>query len=126
VLLAAGAGSELLLAWPLGIILAVICGLLAAAAAALLLWLSQTLRLHEKGVSITSGLWRGEHSILWDEVELVEHTPRERLLRLRGRRSLICVGPGLLTPTQAVLLRGFLQEFCVNRDKPLVRRSRIF
>lgn len=87
-----------------------------------LAWSSQSVLIDEAGVSLVSPLLRRRRSLAWDEIELIEHTPRQAILRLRGRRRLVCAGPGLLTPAQAALMRGMLYEYGAKRGVPILRR----
>lgn len=87
-----------------------------------LTWSSQSVLIDEAGVSLVGPLLRRRRSLAWDEIELIEHTPRQAVLRLRGRRRLVCAGPGLLTPAQATLMRGMLFEYGAKRGVPILRR----
>jgi len=105
-----------------GVGVAVACALIAVAAAWALAWASRTVLIDAEGIAVVAPLVRRKRILKWSEVELVEHTPHERVLRLRGDRRLVCAGPGLLTPAQATLMRGLLYEYCAKRSVPILRR----
>jgi hypothetical protein len=91
-----------------------------------LAWSSQSVLIDEGGMSIVSPILRRRRSLAWDEIELIEHTPRQTVLRVRGRRRLVCAGPGLLTAAHATLMRGMLYEYGAKRGVPILRRMWVF
>jgi hypothetical protein len=106
-------------------------GIAAAALAAIitdvslvaLIWLSQSVSVSEHSVEVALPFRARVHSIRWQEVELVEVTGNERLLRLRGDdRRLFCPGPGLLSVADRNAMRAFLHEYCLARNVPVVHR----
>lgn len=86
-------------------------------------WFAQELLINETGVSIVFPVVRRTRAIQWAEVELVEHSPNEMMLRMRGHRRLLCAGPTLLPPTERDLMRAFIHEYCTSRGVPIVRRT---
>lgn len=86
-------------------------------------WLVQQVFVNERGISARWSLVRRSREITWEQVELIEHSSRQALLRIRGGayRS-VCLGPALLPTAQRDLMRAFLHEYCVNRGVPIVRR----
>ena len=106
----------------LGAILAVICGVVALLSVAVSAWLAQELQVDDKGLTMVGGLTRRTRWMPWTQIELVEHSNHEALLRIHGEQRIVCVGPGLLSPAHRDLLRAFLHEYCRNRDVPIVKR----
>lgn len=86
------------------------------------IWFRQELIISEDGIAVLGGLTRTARQIAWSEIQLIEHTPRERMLRLRGDRRLRCPGPTLLLPAERDVMRAFLHEYCVGRGVPVVER----
>ena len=118
-------GTLALLRLPLeaGIPLAIVALLIAGAAAGTLVWLMQVVLVNEKGISVVWRLTGRSREMPWSQVALVEYSPRETMLRLRGTQRIRCAGPGLMSPSQRDLMRAFLHEYCGNRDVPLVKRT---
>jgi len=110
-----------------GVIPAVPALLAAAVAGVMLWWLSQEVVLDEHGVTVRHWLRRGGWTVLWDDVQLLEHTPDQGVLRLRSlERRFVCIGPGLLPPAERDLMRAFIHEYCVKRGVAVVRRQWIW
>jgi hypothetical protein len=126
VLLAVAATGALLLSPLASIPLAVVCVALAGAAIRLLIWLFQELLVSEKGITAISAITHRAHGMIWTEVELVEHSAAEAMLRLRGTKRITCIGPALLSITERDLLRAFLYEYCVYRSVPVLKRPWLF
>jgi hypothetical protein len=126
VLLAAGAASLRALPPIAGIPLAVLCVAFAAAVIRLLVWLFQELLVNEKGFTAVSAITHRARGMTWVEVQLVEHSTAEAVLRLRGSRRITCIGPALLSPSERDLLRAFLYEYCVYRSVPVLKRPWLF
>ncbi|HKB49762.1 MAG TPA: hypothetical protein VKC57_18780, partial [Ktedonobacterales bacterium] len=101
----------------------VAAGSLALVAGCTLLWFGQRIQIDGNGLIVTRRPFGRKRVMRWSEIELVEHSRRQAVLRLRGRHKLVCAGPGLLTPAQATLLRGFLFENCTRRGVPVLPRS---
>jgi len=110
----------------IGVIPAVPALLAAAIMGAALWWLSQEVALDESGITVQHWLRRGGWTVLWDDVQLLEHTPDQGLLRLHGPRRFVCMGPGLLPPAERDLMRAFIHEYCVKRGVAVVRRRWIW
>jgi hypothetical protein len=102
--------------------LATVCVAIALGAGWALVWASRTVLIDAEGIAVVTAILRRKYSLKWSEIELVEHTSRQRALRLRGNTRLVCPGPGLLTPAQATLMRGLLYEYCAKRRVPILRR----
>lgn len=86
-------------------------------------WLAQSVFVNAEGITAQWSLTRKSREMTWDQVQLIEHSSRQALLRLRGGSRMICVGPALLPAAQRDLMRAFLHEYCVNRGVPIVRRT---
>lgn len=117
-----GAAALVLSIGPIGVALATLCWLIAAAGAVISLWLSQVVQVSDKGIAVRLGLMRGQRAALWEKVGLVEHSTGEAVLRLTGEQRVVCVGPGLLPAAHRDLMRAFLHEYCLNREVPIVKR----
>jgi hypothetical protein len=98
-------------------------GSLALVACCALIWTGQRIQVDGDGLTVTRHPFGRKRVMRWSEIELVEHSLRQAVLRLRGRRKLVCAGPSLLTPAQATLLRGFLFEYCTKRGVPVLTRT---
>jgi hypothetical protein len=86
------------------------------------IWLLRRVTVSDRGIAIAPALTRRSREIAWDEIQLVEHTPGERFLRLRGERRLLCPGPTLLPPAGRDGMRAFLHAYCLSRGVPVARR----
>jgi len=89
-------------------------------------WLRQQVVVSEQGVSVRGWLARKERAMRWDEVELIELTPGEIVIRLRGERRLLCPGPNLFSPTERNRIRAFIHAYCLDRGTPIVPRFWLF
>lgn len=85
-------------------------------------WFRQELVISETGIAVIGALTRKMREIAWSEIQLIEYTPRERVLRLRGDRRLRCPGPTVLLPSERDVMRAFLHEYCIGRGVPVVER----
>ncbi len=101
---------------------AVACAAIALASFVSQLWLAQSLFVNEQGLEVALPFSSQTRGMRWHEVELIECTYAERLLRLRSHRRLLCPGPGLLAPADRNAMRAFIHEYCLQRKVPLVRR----
>ncbi|HEX6818608.1 MAG TPA: hypothetical protein VF120_09555, partial [Ktedonobacterales bacterium] len=127
--LVALAGAALaLMRLPLGpaIPVTVVALVVAGAAVRALVWMMQEVMLNEKGISVVWRLTGRAQAMQWAQVDLVEHSTREALLRLRGTQRLLCAGPGLMSRAHRDLMRAFLHEYCENRDVPIMGRKWLF
>lgn len=124
-IVALGGAVLILLKLPLGpgIPLALLALVVAGAAIRIFAWTTQEVMMNEKGISVVWQLTRRSREMQWAQVDLVERSPREVLLRLRGTQQLLCAGPKLMSATQRDLMRAFLHEYCVNRGVPIMRRD---
>jgi hypothetical protein len=124
-LVALAGAAVALIELPLGpaIPLAVAALVLAGAAGRALAWTMQEVMLNEKGISVVWRLTGRAQAMQWAQVDLVEHSTREALLRLRGTQRLLCAGPALMSRTHRDLMRAFLHEYCENRDVPIMGRK---
>lgn len=102
--------------------LTTVCALAAAASIFGLGWLAQQVFVNESGISARWSFARTTREMTWEHVELIEHSSRQALLRVRGGNRIVCIGPALLPDAQRDLMRAFLHEYCVNRGVPIVRR----
>ena len=105
---------------------ALAAGLVELAALTLLLTIFQRVTLDETGIRVSGLLHRGARSMRWRDVELIEQSPQERMLRLRGAKKLVCLGPGILPPKEGEIMRAYLQRYCRSRDVPMVDRRWLF
>lgn len=92
----------------------------------LYVWLSRPLILAESGVVLGSVLPGRAHACGWEAFRLVEVTPGEMLLRLRGEVSLVCAGPRLLSSRDRELANLFIREYCERRGVARVVRRRFW
>ena len=86
------------------------------------LWLSQNLVISEHGMTVLYPLARRSRDLAWDEIQLIEHTHGELILRLWGKRRVRCAGPSLLDDTKRDLMRAYLHEYCLAKGVPVVER----
>jgi hypothetical protein len=98
------------------ILLGLICGLA-------FIWLSQEILINEHGISRTSPLRNQTAMLEWGDIELIEHSSHEYVLRLRGPQRFICVGPSLLPSAERDLMRAYIHEYGISRGVPTVRRT---
>lgn len=115
------ASVRLLTGW-LGVGIAVPMVALALLFLSIEYWLSQSLYISEHGVEIAWPFRTKIAGMRWQEIELIEMTGGERILRLRSKRRLVCPGPRLLHPADCNAMRAFIHEYCLQRKVPLVRR----
>jgi hypothetical protein len=123
-LLAAAGGCIAALTLPIVVAgpIAALAALAVAAAVAAFRWFSQQLSISSEGITVTPALGGRQRSITWGEIELIEHTPGEGALRLRGERRLRCVGPTALRLAERDAMRAFLHEYCISHGVPVVQR----
>jgi hypothetical protein len=117
-----GAGPFLELSAPWSYVAVALCTLVALGALLGLAWLSQTVSLTEEGISVRSVPFRSGRLLPWHEVEFVEASPNERVLRLRGAHKLRCPGPGLFSQPAANTYRWLMHTYCLDRGVPAMRR----
>lgn len=103
--------------------LALVCVLVALGAGIAMSWLFQELLVNEKGMSISSPITRQFYDMSWSEVEIIEHSPYQFVLRLRGARRMLCAGPPLLPAGDRDIMQAFLREYCLNNGVPFVARG---
>jgi hypothetical protein len=82
----------------------------------------QTVSLNDSGVMVKGAFGRHLGQLAWDDIQLIERTPRERMLRLRGERRLRCAGPSLFGATEAEIFRAYLQTYCTERSALMIVR----
>jgi hypothetical protein len=100
-----------------------LCALVALAALLALAWLSRAVSLTEEGISVGRASSR---FLPWREVELIEVSANERVLRLRGARKLRCPGPGLYSQPTRDTYRWLLYAYCIDRGVPAMRRPGVW
>lgn len=124
-LLAVAAAIAVVMMLPIAIMipLIVLCVAVLLISTAMFVWLLQWVELNEEGMTIVWTFPRRMQAVRWAEVEMIEHTPREVLLRVRGKQRIACIGPSLLSTAQRDLMRAFIHEYCTNRSVPIVRRN---
>ena len=86
-------------------------------------WLSQEILINEHGISCTIPLRNQTFMLEWNEIELIEHSSHEYVLRLRGPQRFICVGPSFLPSAERDLMRAYIHEYGISRGIPTVRRT---
>lgn len=107
----------------LSIPLALICVVGAVVVSIAAGWLFQELLVNEKGMSVSSPITRQSYDMSWSEVEIIEHSPYQLVLRLRGARRMLCAGPPLLPASDRDIMQAFLREYCLNNGVPFVARG---
>jgi hypothetical protein len=119
----AGAAAFLKLHAPWSYASVALCALVALAALLALAWLSRAVSLTEAGI----GVGRASSRVLpWREVELIEVSANERVLRLRGARKLRCPGPGFYSQPTRDTYRWLLHVYCIDRGVPAMRRPGVW
>ncbi|HEY7832198.1 MAG TPA: hypothetical protein VIG30_01420 [Ktedonobacterales bacterium] len=121
-----GTAAVGLVALPYSLGIGVVAGAALAGSLLAYRWCAQTLVASDAGLSVTYPLQSKPEHMAWSEVRLLEHSPGERILRLRGDRRLVCAGPALLRPAERDLLRAFLHAYCLDRGVPVARRHWLF
>jgi hypothetical protein len=122
--LAAGGGAIALLelSGPWSYVAVAVCALVALVAVLSLAWLSQAVSLTEEGISVR-GIPFGSSKLLpWREVEFVEVSANERVLRLRGSQKLRCPGPAVFSQPTRDTYRWLTHVYCLDRGVPAMRR----
>jgi hypothetical protein len=124
VALAAGAGVAgfLELSAPWSYLVVALCALVALIALLVLTWLAQAVSLTDEGISARGAPFGSGKLLPWREVEFVEVSQNERVLRLRGAQKLRCPGPGLFAQPTRDTYRGLLHTYCLDRGVPAMRR----
>jgi hypothetical protein len=98
------------------------CAPIALVALLGLTWLSQAVSLTEEGISVKSIPFRSSKLLPWREVEFVEVSANERVLRLRGSQKLRCPGPGVFAQPTRDTYRWLTHVYCLDRGVPAMRR----
>ncbi len=88
------------------------------------LWLAQEVFISHRGVIVRFPLTRVTRSVTWDELVAIERAPGEVALILRARRTLICVGPGLLGAWEARGMRETVNRYALEHGTPVAPRAR--
>jgi hypothetical protein len=126
--LAAGAGAfsfvELSAPWSYAVL--ALCAVVAVVAVVALAWLSQAVSLSEEGISVKGFPFGSGRLLPWSEVEFVEVSSNERVLRLRGTQKLRCPGPGLIAQPSANIYRWLIHTYCLDRGVPAMRHPGVW
>lgn len=124
-LILAGLAVLAAMALPLaiGIPLALVCAAGVLAACVVMSWLFQELLVNEKGMSLSSPITRQSSDMSWSEVQIIEHSPYQLVLRLRGAKRMLCAGPPLLPAGDRDIMQAFLREYCLKNGVPFVARG---
>ncbi|PWT71268.1 MAG: hypothetical protein C5B60_11120 [Chloroflexi bacterium] len=122
-LIAAGFLSLWLFGLILGIFLALGGLILGSICLLAFVWLLQEILINENEISRTIPFRRRSSTLEWSEIELIEHSSHEYVLRLRGPVRIICVGPSLLPTAERDLMRAYIHEYGISRGIPTVRRT---
>ena len=117
-LMALGMGVAGLVALVVLLALALLCGLLG-------LWSAQAIFVSEKGLVIQYALLRRESDVYWSQVQQIGYAPGEVALLYRGgaRRTAYSIGPGALTPSQARLMRQYINRYSQAEVAPAWSRQ---
>ncbi len=111
-LLALGVAALLGLRPPLGVVALVAVVALAVGCALVGLWSVQEIFVSDKGLIIHYPLLRREGDVFWTQIQQVSYTPGELALLYRGgARTRVSIGPGLLTASQARLMRQYINRY---------------
>jgi hypothetical protein len=126
--LAAGAGAVafLELSEPWSYLVVALCGVVVVAALVALAWFSQAVSLTEDGISVKGFPFGSGNLLPWSEVEFVEASSNERMLRLRGAQKLRCPGPGLFAQPSANIYRWLVHTYCLDRGVPAMRHPGVW
>lgn len=103
----------------------VICVIIALASLLVYGWMAQSVTVSDAGIRARWELTRRTREMTWEQIQFIEHSSRQALLRFRGETRIICAGPALFPTAQRDLMRAFLHEYCVKRGVPIVRRTRL-
>jgi hypothetical protein len=122
-LAASGAAAWVVLPAGAALPLAGACLLALSVLVGAFLWLGQAIIISEHGMTVHHAVARRSFELAWGEVQLIEHTPGERMLRVWGKRRVRCAGPALLDDTKRDLMRAFLHAYCLARGVPVVERK---
>lgn len=122
-LLALAIAALVALTAPLSLALGAPALALAIALAGIDLWLAQEIFVSEKGLIIHYALLRRERIVYWAQVRVIEYLPGEVALALRGAHATLCAGPGLLSVTQARLMRRYINRYSLSLVAPLWSRQ---
>lgn len=107
---------------PVGLPIAVLAAGVVGISARAYIWLLRRVTVTDRGIAVMPALARRSREIAWSEIQLVEHTPGERLIRLRGETRLLCPGPNLLPAASRDGMRAFLHAYCVSQGVPVAQR----
>lgn len=119
----AGAGVALLrLPPPLAALVCALAVVVLALSVSVLPLCLQTVSLNELGIAVTGATGRHLGHMAWRDVQLIERTPRERVLRLRGDRRLRCPGPGLFAPAEREVFQAYLLAYCAEQGALVIVR----
>ncbi|HEX3270638.1 MAG TPA: hypothetical protein VHR15_08310, partial [Ktedonobacterales bacterium] len=117
-----GAIAFLELSAPWSYVVVAFCAPIALVALLGLTWLSQAVSLTEEGISVKSIPFGSSKLLPWREVEFVEVSANERVLRLRGSQKLRCPGPGVFAQPTRDTYRWLTHVYCLDRGVPAMRR----
>jgi hypothetical protein len=107
---------------PESVLASALCAAIALAASLAFVWLSQRITLSDEGIAVALPLRRRSRAIAWSDLHLIEHTRRERFLRLRGARRVRCAGPGMLVPVERDVMRALLLGHARRQGALVVER----
>lgn len=108
-----------------GIPVALVCALIAVVSLLMSGWMAQRVTVSNKGISVSWTFTRRTREMPWEQVQFIEHSSGQALLRFRGDTRIVCAGPALFSSAQRDLLRAFLHEYCASRGVPIVRRTQL-
>jgi hypothetical protein len=126
VLLGAGVLSIVFLGLFPGGVLGACSILLGLVCMATFVWLLQEILINEHGISRRIPLRNQTAMQEWGDIDLIEHSSHEYVLRLRGAQRFICAGPSLLPTAERDLMRAYIHEYAISKGIPTVRRRWIF
>lgn len=117
-----GIASLVLTHPPISLAIGLVSLFITAFTIALYGWFAQRIEVSDDGIQVTFPLRHSPQRMDWSEVALLEHSPAECVLRLRGDRRLSCAGPGMLRPEERDQFRAFLHTYCIGRGVPVAQR----
>jgi hypothetical protein len=122
-LLIAGVGIIVLAGSIAGTLIGAGCIVMGGVALALFFWLLQEVQVSEKGLGRKMFLSRQADIQAWEDMDMIEHSSREYMLRPRGKQRFFCAGPALLPAAERDLMRAYLHQCSDEHGVPIVRRA---
>ncbi|HEX9069151.1 MAG TPA: hypothetical protein VF807_10315 [Ktedonobacterales bacterium] len=105
------------------IIVAVLACVLAVASGMTAWWLMQSVTIDEQGLARRPFLSRVEREVRWSDMQLIEYTAHERLIRARNGVAVRMAGPGLFSGRAREIYFMLLVAYRSEHDILAVERS---